>query len=212
MRRTLEIAVFALAATFAALVTGVGPSGAAAPHTQQIVVRPVHSNGAPVAGYTVSHESIPDFTCSGTSAGAVDANIEWCGFSSTGTVACWKSSNHTVLCLQDPMRKHLVRIHYQGAFNPVAAPHHPSPQSLVLYTGNYCLVRDGGAWSNIVGHPNWYGTYGCQHNAVYGGSGDGINRNVNPWRVHVANNPKNNTPHAIVVRGVKTAYYVGTAS
>ena len=150
----------------------------------------MHSNGTPVAGYTVSHESIPDFTCSGNSAGAVDPDIEWCGFSSTGTVACWKSSNHTVLCLHDPMRKHLVRIRYQGAFSAVAAPHHPSPQSLVLHSGNYCLVRDGGAWSDIVGHPSWYCTYGCRHDAIYGGSGDGINRSVNPWRVQGCEQPR----------------------
>jgi len=212
MRRTLEIAVFALAAIFAALVTGVGPAGAALPHTQKIVVRPVHSNGTPVAGYSVTHKSIPDFSCSGASTGAVDPNIEYCGFSSTGTVACWKSANHTVLCLRDPMRKHLVRVRYQGAFSPVAAPRHPSPQALALYSGNFCLVRDGGAWPQISGHPNWYGTYGCQGNGIYGGSGDGINRSVNPWSVHVVNNPNNNTPNAIVVRRVKLAFYVGTSS
>jgi hypothetical protein len=211
MRRTLEIAVFAIAATFAALVTGVGPAGASLPHTQKIVVRPVHSNGTPVAGYTVSRESDPSFTCSGASANAVDPNIEFCGYSATYTPTCWKSTNHTVLCLRDPMRKHLVRIRYQGTFAPVAAPRHPSPQALALYSGNYCRVRDGGAWSTISGHPNWYGTYGCDHNAIYG-TGDGINRSVNPWRVHVVNNPKNNTPNAIVVRGVKLAFYAGTAS
>lgn len=210
MRRTIEIVVFALAAAFAALVSGVGPSGAAVPHTQKIVVRPVHSNGTPVAGYSVSHESIPGFTCSGASSGAVDPNIEWCGYSATYTVACWKSSNHTVLCLRDPMRKHLVRIRYQGAFIPAAAPRHPSPQALALFSGNYCTVRDGGAWSDIAGHPNWYGTYGCQGNAVYG-TGDGINRSVDPWTVHLVNNPANNTPHAIVVRAVMRAFYVGTA-
>lgn len=212
MRRLLEIAVFAIAAVLAAVVTGTSPAEASLPHTQKIVVRPVHANGTPVAGYSVSTESISGFQCGGPSAGAVDPNIEYCGFSSTGTVACWKSSNHTVLCLRDPMTKHLVRIRYQGAFTPVAAPKHPSPQSLALFSGNYCLVRDGGAWPSIKGHPYWYGHYSCQHNGIYGPGRDGIDRSVNPWRVHVVNNPDNNTPNAIVIRYVKLAFYVGTAA
>lgn len=212
MRRLLEIALFALAAVLAAIVTGTTPADASLPHTQKIVVRPVHADGTPVAGYTVSRESIANFTCAGSSAAAVDNNIEFCGYSATYTVSCWKSSHHTVLCLRDPMRKQLARIRYQGTFSPSKPPRHPSPQAITLFTGNYCTVRDGGAWSTIKGHPNWYGDYGCHRNAVYGPGRDGIDRSVNPWRVHVVNNPNNTTPNSIVVRRVKLAFYVGTAA
>jgi hypothetical protein len=212
MRRILVLVVSALAATASLLASGVVSANAALPHTQHIVVRPVHSNGHPVAGYSVSHETIQNFTCSGPSSGAVDPNIEFCGFSATYTVACWKSTNHTVLCLRDPRVENLVRIHYQGSFTPTAAPHNPSPQALTLFSNNYCTVRDGGAWSQIHGHPQWNGEYSCHHNGIYGRGRDGIDRSVNPWRVHVVNNPNNNTPNSIVVRRVKLAYYVGTAS
>jgi hypothetical protein len=127
-------------------------------------------------------------------------------------VSCWKSRNHTVLCLRDPQKKQLVRIRYSGPITPAArAPRRPSPQALTLFTGSYCEIRDGGAWAMIKGHPNWFGHYSCTHNAIYG-RGDGINRTFNPWTVHVVNNPNNNTPNAIAVRRVRTAYYVGTAS
>lgn len=211
MRRTVLLLLTAAAAAVAAFAVGVTNADAALPHTQKIVVRPVHADGTPVAGYTVSHETIAGFTCSGPSSGAVDNNIEYCGFASTYTVACWKSTNHTVLCLRDPLQKHLVRITYQGSFHPTAKPQYPSPQSLTLFTGNYCLVRDGGAWPLINGHPNWNGYYGCRNNGLYGTGRDGIDRSVNPWLVHVVNNP-NGGPGSIVNRRVKLAYYVGTAS
>jgi hypothetical protein len=214
MRRTALLVLTALSVAFAALAAfavGTSSAGAALPHTQKIVVRPVHANGTPVAGYSVSHESFDGFTCSGPSSGAVDNNIEFCGFSATYTVACWKSSNHTVLCLRDPRAKELVRIRYQGTFHPATKLHNPSPQALALFNGNYCEIRDGGAWPMIKGHPQWNGYYGCRHNGIYGTGRDGIDRSVNPWRVHIVNDP-NGGPGSIVNRRVQLAYYVGTAS
>ncbi len=214
MRRTLVLLTSALAAITAVLAAGVvARADAATPHTRQVVVRPVHANGTPAAGYTVSRETRTDgVQCWGASADAVDPGIDYCGASVTYTVACWKSRNHTVLCLRNPRRKHLVRIRYSGAYHHTAVPARPKPQALGLTNGNYCLVRDGGAWPEVKGHPNWYGQYNCRAVGLYGPGNDGINRHVDPWSVHLVRNPANNTPHAIVVRRVQTAYYVGNAA
>ncbi|MGH8860543.1 MAG: hypothetical protein ACRDVG_04795 [Jatrophihabitantaceae bacterium] len=203
--------LLALLITAAAFTTGAITATAATPlpHTQRVVVRPVHANGTPVAGYTVTHESIPGFTCDSVSTVAVDPNIRFCGYSATYTVACWKSANHTVLCLRDPRAKSLVRIRYTGRFAPVARPHRPSPQALGLFNGGYCMIRDGGAWGWVQGHPQWAGAYSCRHVDVYGTGRDGIDRSVNPWRVHTV--AFTQSGQSIVNRRVRTAYYVGTA-
>lgn len=201
----------------AALTLTAGVTSAAAnatpshhkPHTKRVVVRPVRANGHAVHGYTVKRESFDGFTCDeGASPVAVDANIRFCGPSASYTVACWKSTHHTVLCLRNPRAKQLARIRYTGTFTHVAAPKHPSPQALRLFNGNYCLVRDGGAWGEVKGHPKWFGDYSCKHGIdVYGRGRDGIVRSVNPWRVHTVRDLGGN----YVNRRVKIAYYVGTA-
>lgn len=212
MRVLPRLLLLALTAGSTAALTGVAvpASAAAARHTKQIVVRPVHADGRPVQGYTVKKESFPDFTCDAASPVAVNPNIRMCGPSATYTVACWKSRKHTVLCLRNARSKTLYRIRYTGAFHSVAAPRNPRPQVLRLGDRETCLVRDGGAWSVVTGHPQWFGTYGCRTGDVYG-KGDGINESVQPWRVHVvtaAGSPQ----QKIVRRVVRKAYFVGTAA
>jgi hypothetical protein len=175
-------------------------------------VRPVHRDGTPVAGYTVQRQQIPDFTCAGTSPVAVDDGIHFCGPSATYTVACWKSAHHSVLCLRNPRKKVLVRIHYVGKLHHVRALSKPSPQALALFNGVYCMIRDGGAWGSVKGHPKWSGTYSCANGtAVYGRGRDGIVRKSEPWRVHLVRFHKNGT-QTIRTRQVRLAYYVGTAN
>lgn len=178
--------------------------------TKRIVVRPVTATGRPAAGFTVARESIPGFACDGgASAGAVDPDIRFCGFSATYTVACWKSTNHTVLCLRDPASRRLVRIRYDGGFTHVAAPRRPTPQSLRLGNGEYCTIRDGGAWSIAVRHPFWVGDYSCTRDAVYGPpNGDGVDRSHPLWTVYTLA-PSGRGP--VTRRRVLTAYFVGTA-
>jgi hypothetical protein len=213
MRRILVLLISALAAVAAALASAAVSAQAALPHTQRVVVRPVHADGTPAAGYTVHRQNIPDgIQCWGASDEAVDPGIDYCGATVTNTVACWKSRNHTVLCLRDPQRKTLARIKYAGNYKRTAVPTHPKPQALTLFSGNYCVVRAGGAWPEVHGHPQWQGQYSCEKNGIYGRGNDGINRSVNPWSVHVVNNPNNNTRNSIVVRRVRTAYYVGNAA
>jgi hypothetical protein len=201
--------------TLAALTLGLSVVAAtaatAAPATQKIVVRPVHSNGHPVTGYKVSTEKISGFTCDeGSSPVAVDPDISFCGFSATYTVACWKSTNHTALCLRNPLTKALVRIRYQGAFNKVAAPKHPSPEELRLGNSSLCSIRDGGAWGAPKQHPDWIGYDSCAKGAVYGpDTGDGIDRTHAAWTVHVFGGSLKGPGK---VETVTKAYYVGTAS
>lgn len=211
-----KLFVFALAAAaFCALGISLGSSQARATTTtgtatQHIVVRPVDASGHPVSGYSVTTESIPGFSCDeGTSPVALDANIRFCGFSATYTVACWKSTNHTALCLRDPRVKKLVRIHYTGSFDPIAAPAHRTPQALTLRDGSYCLIRDGGAWSPSTNHPNWVGFYACTHNQdVYGPpTGDGIDRTHALWTVHTIA-PSGQGPATL--RYVTKTYVAGT--
>lgn len=217
--RTSPSLLAAAVATVAASVTLIAgavagtaaPAPAAGRHTHTVVVRPVHRDGTPVAGWTVTKQKIPDFTCSGASPVAVNRGIHFCGPSATYTVACWKSARHTVLCLRNPRRKHLVRIRYTGTLHRVSAPKHPSPQAFTLFGGGYCMIRDGGAWGQVNGHPNWYGDDSCNNGAsVYGPGRDGINRSRQPWSVHLVRfHPHSQT---IRVRHIETAYYAGTAS
>ena len=200
-------------------VSGMSVASAAAPTsraaaavqvTKRVVVRPVHANGSPARGFTVSKESFPDFTCDqGASTVAVDANIRFCGSSLTYTVACWKSAKHTVLCLRDPASKKLVRIRYTGHFSHVAAPKRVTPQALRLGNRAYCMIRGGGAWPTPVRHPSWVGYYSCAKGAVYGPpNGDGINRSHKLWTVYTLAASGEGPASK---RRVLTAYYVGTA-
>jgi hypothetical protein len=210
----LALAAALIAAPVAALLA-LATAAAAAPapaagHTRIAVVRPVHANGHPVAGYTVTRAHIPGFTCLDASTVAVDRNIDFCGFSATYTMACWKSTNHTALCLRDPWSKKLVRIRYSGKFVGHAAVHHPVPQAMRLKNGNECWVRDGGAWGMVAGHPSWSGAYSCDQGAIYG-PGDGINQRVQPWRVHVVIDGADGHQHVSDHR-VGKAIFVGTAA
>src|SRR3954469_4948617 len=211
MRRMI---IFALGATaLAAVAIGVGsPPAHASIATQRVVVRPVHANGTPVHGYTVTREDEGSgFLCRNASWSAVDPNIYFCGWSASNTVSCWKSTNHTVLCLRDPRVKQLVRIRYDGTITHVAARRRPSPQELLLGIGNKCLIRIGGAWASPPAQPTWVGWYFCwgHFGDVYGPrGGDGINRSHSQWTVYTTDPIRTRT---ITTRRVAIAYYVGTA-
>lgn len=208
--RKLATFILAAATLAAGFVLAAGSADAAGRHTRITVIRPVHADGRPVTGYTVTHESVPGFTCLDASPVAVAADIDFCGFSATYTMACWKSKNHTVLCLRDPWTKQLVRIRYSGSFARHAAPRHPVPQALRLMNGDRCWVRDGGAWSFVIGHPHWSGAYGCESGDVYG-RGDGIDQSTQPWRVHVVTNA-GLAGQRISDHRVGRAIFVGTAA
>jgi hypothetical protein len=168
----------------------------------------VHRDGTPADGWRVRRQRLYGFTCDkGPSQVAVDPNIRVCGDAITNTVAWWKSTGHTVLCMRNPRVHRLVRIRYRGSFRTLRPPAHPSPQALNLSSGNRCIIRSGGAWDPVRNHPHWFGTYSCARGNIYGRGRDSIDRSVQPWRVHLVLNPRKPT---IGVRRVAAAFLVGT--
>lgn len=180
--------------------------------TGRVTVRPVTSTGDPAPGYSVTNEAQASFACTGESSPvAVSPNIQFCGYSATDTVACWKSAvPASVLCLRDPLTKKLVRIKYTGQFAATPAPAHPAPQALVLDDDNRCLIRDGGAWDSVPSQPTWVGWYYCANHAdVYGPMpGNGIDQTQPTWTVHTVTPGEGAT---ITNHSVTIAYFVGTA-
>lgn len=192
-----------------------GASAAPAP-TVKVVVRPVTSTGHPGAGYTVTGEPSGQVDCSfrEPSPGAVSPNIEFCSPSFEYAIACWKAAApHRVLCLRDPLSKHLVRIPRPASFAATGpAPlGQRAPLKIRLGDGDLCSIRDGGAWSQLPGHPNLFGTYSCAHDgavwATAGAKHQGVNESHPSWTVRTA--PFDS--HTLVTRRVTKAWFVGTA-
>ncbi|WP_460789637.1 hypothetical protein [Nocardioides maradonensis] len=176
-------------------------------HTARAVVRPVTSAGTPVAGYTV-HREAGSTDCSFQATTSVSGKVDTCLPTAYYFPSCWKSANHTALCLRHVSDTRLVRIRYSGTFAARTAVRHPSPQRLRLVGGATCDVRIGGAWGVVPSHPDWVGWYSCTNGSVYGPpDGDGVDRSEPVWRVHLVTNDG-----TVVTRRVAKATYVGTAS
>lgn len=191
-----------------------GASAAPAP-TVKDVVRPVTSAGHASAGYTVTREPSQQVDCSfrEPSPGAVSPNIEFCSPSFEYAIACWKAAaSHRVLCLRDPRSKHLVRIPRHGSFAPtgLAPSAQRAPISIRLSDGDLCSIRDGGAWSQLPGHPNLFGTYSCAHDGAVWASvsakHQGVNESHPTWTVRTAQFGS----HTLVTQRVAKAWFVGT--
>lgn len=183
--------------------------------TARITVRPVTAAGAPAPGYTVKDESdLGPLTCGETSPVAVTGGVYFCGASATDTVACFPSTGSTVLCLRDPNGHTLTRLHLGAALPTVSAPSTPAPQSLRLDNGVTCLIRDGGAWASVPGHPDWYGAYYCSNNQdVYGPQAhNGIDMSSNRWTVHLVSYDAHGTAHVVGDHAVVSASYVASMS
>ena len=200
----------ALAAGLLLPTTALPGAGAATTrHTHRVVVRPVDAAGDAVTGWTVHRERGVSVQCDGPAPAAVDDGIGACFPTALYLPACWKSHHHTALCLRDARTKALVRVRYTGAFPAPTAPGHATPQDLDLTGGQQCSIRFGGAWGQLPSHPNWLGFDSCAKGSVYGPpSGDGIDRSQPVWTVHLW---LSGTRERVVTRGVRKAYYVGTA-
>jgi len=174
--------------------------------TSVVVVRPVHADGTPAAGWTVHRERGRVF-CDGASPAAVRRGIVSCSPSAAYVPACWRSAHHTVLCLRDPSVHVLVRIRYAGAFPEVAKPAVATPLAMRLFDGVFCQIRVGGAWGVPPGHPHWVGFDSCDSGGdVYGPRrDDGIIRTRPLWWVRQVDGQE------VHRRAVRTAYLVGTA-
>jgi hypothetical protein len=175
-------------------------------------VRPVTASGAPVRGYSVHlGRDVPGFRCWRASSYAVSPNIRQCGTGAGSAASCWKSSNHTVLCLRDPQVRRLVRMTYRGSFGAVNPTAHPDPQSLVLENREHCVANLSGASPVVYGHPRWSDWYDCDHSAVYGpNSNHGIMRTQPLWGVREVMHA-GTARQSITTRPVTSAYFVGTA-
>lgn len=198
--------------------TGSTPSstaaGAAPTATDRVVIRPVTASGRPAPGFTAVSETQGTADCAGpigfASPAAVDGGIVECSPAYLDAVACWRTSAaRSVLCYRDPWSKRLTLLHTDGPVAVPAATRAPSPFGLLLADGTRCWLRIGGAWSRLDGHPELYGSYGCQHEiAVWGpANSDGIDRSAPTWTVRVAPMSGHGTLRTVAVRA---AYYVGT--
>ncbi|GAB4006311.1 hypothetical protein [Nocardioides ultimimeridianus] len=176
-------------------------------HTARAVVRPVTSTGTAAAGYTV-HREAGSTSCWSQATTSVSGKVDTCYPTAYYFPSCWKSANHTALCLRYVSDTELVRIRYSGTFAAKRPVLHPSPQRLTLLGGATCDIRIGGAWGVPPTHPNWVGWYSCTNGSVYGPpDGDGVDRSQPVWRVHIMGKDG-----SLVTRRVAKATYVGTAS
>jgi hypothetical protein len=141
----------------------------------------------------------------------VDDGIVECSPAFLYAVACWRTSTaRSVLCYRDPWSQQLTLLPTDGPVADPVALRTPSPLGLLLADGTRCWLRIGGAWSQLDGHPELSGTYGCQNQvAVWGlARDDGIDRSTPTWTVRLAPMSGHGTLRTMAVR---CAYYVGTA-
>jgi hypothetical protein len=190
-----------------------------APRTRQVVIRPVTAAGHVAAGFTLAPPRADDgVDCGGTAPGvspspvAVDDGIAGCSPSAAYAVACWNGSvPNTALCFRDPWLRVVAELPDQGRLPVEKAPAVPSPLGLTLSDGSHCMIRDGGAWDSLDGHPDAFGTYSCADGLVVWGirRSDGIDRSHSLWTVQVASGSGHG---ALRTMSVRTAYLVGTAA
>jgi hypothetical protein len=206
------------AVTTASAIAGAPAVQAAHSVTKQVVVRPVTRAGHAATGFRVKSQSAASVDC-GTppepSPGAVDPNIDECGPSYLYAIACWKSARpHHAVCMRDPSSRRLYRIPLMGSFAKasLAKPARRAPLLLVLSDGTRCSIRDGGAWGQRKGHPNWAGTYSCtRHGIVWApenAAHNGVHEATSSWWVYTG---AAGGRGPLTVRTVATAYFVGTA-
>jgi hypothetical protein len=220
-RRMRRIAVLVLSifivggAAIAATLTPAAAHRTAA--TRITVVRPVNGSGHAQPGFSIRSGGRYPIDCRypTPSPGAVSPNIEFCFPTAYYAVACWRAAAaHKALCMQDPRTHKLVRFRYQGRFAPtgLAAPKQRAPLGIVLGDGDYCAIRDGGAWTPLPGHPRLSGYYVCRRDgAVWAQqvtAHNGVNESQPMWTVRTAQL----TSRQLVTRRVVRAYFVGTAT
>lgn len=224
MRRSLLLLAATLLSLVAGLVTTPVTSASATPTavsaaTHSIIVRPVTAAGHASDGFHVTAQGARiaiDCSFKDPSAGAVSPNIEECSPSAAYAIACWKSAkSQHALCTRNPSSKRLYSIKLMGSFakTPVVKAKWQAPLVFVLDDGTTCSIRDGGAWGSLKSHPKWAGSYSCaKHGVVWSpphANHAGINESGATWTVHTGSGGGNGK---LTVRGITTAYFVGTAS
>ncbi len=188
------------------------PPAPVATRTQRIVLRPVTARGSVAPGYVVSKHLDESVTCSSTqpSRAAIDNDIDECSPTAANAGACWAGPTpNTALCLRDPFATRVDLLRTTSAVPPARASKVPSPAGLVLTDGTRCTLRLGGAWAELDGHPNLYGTYACGSRAVWGpANSDGINRTGTQWTAQLAPMSGHGSLQTVTIA---RADFVGTA-
>ena len=219
MRRLSLLALSILTLLAGLLVSGSGASAAAHrdfPATRSTVLQPVNGAGHARPGYSIT--SVPrrfwiDCRFPEASPGALSSGINYCSPSAAYAIACWKAAAaHKALCLTDARRQRLTRYQLMGRFTPatVRPADEQAPLAIVLADGDYCSIRDGGAWSQLPHHPNLYGYYSCRHDgavwAVANARHDGVNESQPSWTVRTAQFGHRH----LITRHVVRAWFVST--
>jgi len=187
--------------------------------TKQIVLRPV-TDRRPSVGWSVAHDSQFTLDCGGAEASpsTVSPDVYSCSPSAAYAVACWSSVHASrLLCLRDPWSRKVVEMPYDGHLTKVPAPSDPHPLALQLSNGHRCLVRNGGAWTDLKGRPSLRGSYFCWRGAHAGpgegtvlwaaGDSIGIDTSTATWTV-LESTDEGESGHAHTVP-VTAAYFVG---
>ncbi|SDJ12033.1 hypothetical protein SAMN05444157_1841 [Frankineae bacterium MT45] len=187
------------------------------PVTQRVVLRPVTAAGRPAYGYTVRGALGMPVSCSRggalSSDAAVDPNILQCFPTAANAEACWAAvAPATLLCLLHPWSHSLTLVKADSNAGKTMPPAHPRPIGLLLTDGENCQLRDGGAWSAPAAEPSWTGYYWCSGGHYIFApdnqpGSDGLNHSAPLWRAEVGT-----WTGKLRSIGVRTAYYVGTAS
>ena len=221
--RRLTVLVLSVLLLVGAAVTGSAASASALqryPDTWITVVRPVNASGHAEPGFTItaaSRTSSIDCRFGDPSWVALSPHIAYCSPSAAYAEACWKAAApRKALCYLDPRSRKLVRYPlYHGVWRdptPMVPADQRAPLAIVLADGEYCSIRDGGAWERLPGHPNLYGTYACGRNdavwAVADARHAGVNESQSSWTVRTA---RFGTRH-LVTRHVLRAWFVATAT
>jgi hypothetical protein len=214
---SVAIVVGAVVST-ASAISGTPAAPVGHPITKPVVVKPVTKAGAPAAGFRVKVQNSAAADCGApaqASPGAVDAGINLCSPSYLYAIACWKSARvHHAICMRNPSSHRLYRIPLSGSFAKaaLAKPRLRAPLLLVLGDGTRCSIRDGGAWGQRKGHPNWAGTYSCtRHGIVWAPQNPahyGVHESTLSWWVYTG---AANGKGPLTIRYVAKAYFVGTA-
>ncbi|HEX2901947.1 MAG TPA: hypothetical protein VHO01_00710 [Jatrophihabitans sp.] len=184
------------------------------PATVQVVLRPVTARGTVASGWTAARHLDESITClpgaTDASPVAVNDNIDSCSPDAAYPVACWASATpHTALCLRSPFSKQVDLMSTGSAVPSAVAAAQPTPIALVLHDGTLCTLRAGGAWTQLAGRPDLFGTYYCGSMAVWAPAHSyGINRSGASWTVQIA---RTNGQDQLSTVTVRTAYFVGTA-
>lgn len=215
---TLSLSALLIFGLFAAFTSRPGNASSARYGTKVIVVRPVTRAGLPAAGYKVVNDNSGTLTC-GTYGYRVDAsvvsvsgNVASCFPTYQGAIAAWKDgtnpAGNTVLVLRSPFSHTLYRLK-ATTIKPVGRAATPTPFGLVLRTDARFTIHFGGTSNMLADHPKLRDTYTSTNgNAVWARTGYGIDKKSGPfWLVRVAS-----PSGKLILRVVKTAYFVGTAN